>query len=55
MVIALFPSIILSLVLSLILTGLLNVVLNVMLVPALLIGGLLFAIGLGFIRLLRPV
>ena len=55
MVIALIPSLLLSLVLSVVLTIILNLMLNIGLMQAAVVGGLMFLVGMGLIRLLRPV
>lgn len=55
MVIALIPSLLLSLVLSVALTIILNLILNIGLLQAAVVGGLMFVLGMGLIRLLRPV
>lgn len=55
MVIALIPSLLLSLVLSIVLTIMLNLILNIGLMQAAVVGGLMFFVGFGLIRLLKPV
>jgi hypothetical protein len=55
MVIALIPSLLLSLVLSIVLTIVLNLILHIGLLQAGIIGGVMFLIGLGLTRLLKPV